>query len=94
MLTASSTTKLGEDSKIAAGQTAYFVVKATISGLDSTATTQVIDWAKLSLNSLGTSDSATNNIQWYDGYSPTTASTLIRYLRLDTTSIDGTKISE
>jgi len=94
LLTASSTTKLGEDSKIAAGQTAYFVVKATISGLDSTATTQVIDWAKLSLNSLGTSDSATNNIQWYDGYSPTTASTLIRYLRLDTTSIDGTKISE
>ena len=89
LVAASST--LGEDAKISTGQTAYYVVKGTISGID--ATTGVVDWVKVSLNNLGSATGGDNNIKWYDGYTISGA-TLVDYLQLDTTSIDGTKVSE
>lgn len=90
MAAASST--LGADAKIAAGQTAYYVVKATVSALNTADVGTAVDWFKVSLNNLTNADSAATNISWYDGYSVPT--NLFRYLQLDTTSIAGVKISE
>ncbi len=93
MATASST--LAADAMIGAGQVAYYVVKATINGLSTVATTQDFDWFKVSLSNLTATASANTNISWYDGYASMTApGSPFTYLQLDTTSISGTKISE
>jgi hypothetical protein len=87
-----ASTTLGVDASIAAGQTAYFVVKGTISVLDTR--TGVVDFVKVSLNNLGSSASDTNNIRWYDGYDSTVSANLVKYLQLDTTSISGIVVDE
>jgi hypothetical protein len=87
---ANVTSTMGVDSMAEAGDTAYFVVKGTIDSLDST--TGVVDWVRVSLDSLNT---GTNNIDWFDGYDTTyAAANNFDYLRLDTSSITGTKVSE
>ena len=85
-----ATTTLVTDGYIEAGDTAYFVVKGTISAL--LATTGVVDWVRVSLDSL---NSGTNNVDWMDGYDTDYAEANdFDYLRLDTTSITGTKVAE
>ena len=87
---ANVTTTLGADSMIENGETAYFVVKGTVSGLD--ATTGVVDWVRVSLDNL---NSGTNNVDWFDGYDTTyAAASDFDYLRIDTDSITGTKVAE
>jgi hypothetical protein len=81
---------MGVDSMAEAGDTAYFVIKGTIDGLE--ATTGVVDWVRVSLDSLNT---GTNNIDWFDGYDTTyAAASDFDYVRLDTSSITGTKVAE
>lgn len=90
----SATSSLGVDAQIDSGVTAYFVIKGTISGLDTTS--GVVDHIRVSLDKLGKLDDQTsNNIDWLDGYDTTYAITNdFDYLNLDITNITGTKIAE
>ncbi len=85
---ASATTTLGVDAQIDAGQTGYFVIKATIASLDGT--TGVVDNIRVSLDNL---DSGSNNFDWVDGFDGMSG-TDFDYLRLDKTSITGTRLAE
>jgi len=89
-LVATNTTNLGDDRKISAGDTAYFVIKTNVTGLN--ATTGVVDWIRLDLDNLGTRANQTNNnIDWDDGY---TAGKDFDYTNLDVQAITGTKVDE
>ena len=85
---ASATSSLAADGQVDAGQTAYFVVKGTINALNGG--TGIVDHIRVSLESF---DSGTNNIDWIDGYEGTTG-TDFDYLRLDKSSITGTRLAE
>ena len=78
---------LGNDALIAAGDTAYFLVKGEFSTVDATATTQEVDWIKLDMNTLDTA--ATQNISWFDGFDTSYGVAN----RMDTTLLDYTNIS-
>ena len=87
-----ATTTIGDDAKVDAGQTAYFVVKGTVNALGTA--TNAINWVQIGLDDLkGTAGAAdaNNNIDWLDGYSATTND--FDYLLLDTTSITGQKLA-
>ncbi|MFH1790002.1 MAG: hypothetical protein ABH832_02955 [bacterium] len=90
------TTTLGNDAKISAGDTAYFVVKVTVGALNTA--TGIVDWFRVGLDDVkGTAGSADtdNNIDWFDGYDTTyAAASDFDYLLLDTTSVTGAKIAE
>jgi hypothetical protein len=79
------TTELGADAKIAAGNTAYYAVKAVMSGL----------WIRVGLDDIkGGINDNNNNIDWFDGYDKTYATWKnFDYLFLDTESITGSIIS-
>ncbi len=88
-VTSSMETVFSNDSKIDAGDTAYFVLKATVNAL--TAASETINWFQFRLADVkGSFADANNNIDWKDGYS----STNYDYLFLDTTVLIGTKIAE
>lgn len=87
---ATVTTSLQVDAEIDAGETAYFVVKATIATLDTAS--GVEDHIRVSFDNL---NSGTNNIDWIDGYAGLSGNnTDFDFLRLDKDSVTGTKISE
>ncbi|MFA5211530.1 MAG: hypothetical protein WC414_03440 [Patescibacteria group bacterium] len=93
LVTSSLSTVLGDDAKINAGETAYYVVKVTVNGL-STAT-NVVNWFQVNMDDLkgaGTGADADNNIDWYDGYNGV-SNTVFNGLLLDTETITGTKLS-
>lgn len=81
------TNYMGEDALIEAGETAYYVVKATVGALDNTS--GVVDWIRFDMDNLN-AGGATANIVWTDGYS----NTVFRTLRTNTDSLTGTKINE
>lgn len=81
------TVGLDTDALINAGDTAYFVVKATVSGVTGTA--NETPWFRIGLDAF---DSGTTNFRWDDGYALSTA-TPFTTLLLDTTNITGTKIT-
>ncbi len=85
---AAPTSSLGADAQIDAGQTAYFVIKGTFNALNNSAS--VKDFITVRLNSL---DTATNNIDWVDGYSGFLG-TAFEELLLDKTSAPGIQVDE
>lgn len=78
---------LGEDAKIDAGTTAYYVVKVTIDGLSTTS--NVTNWFQINMDDLLGASAGTNNIDWKDGNS----STKFDYLFLDAESVSGNRIN-
>lgn len=85
--TTSISSVLGEDAKIDAGTTAYYVVKVTIDGLSTTP--NVTNWFQINMDDLLGASAGTNNIDWKDGNS----STKFDYLFLDAESVSGNRIN-
>lgn len=92
---------MSNDYKIDPGTVAYFVVKMHVSSVD--ATSNYTNYVRVKLTDLkGTYNTdADNNIDWNDGYTNTNVSGWssgispdFNALLLDTTSLDGTKISK
>ncbi len=91
-----ASTSMSTDFKIDANSTAYYVVKGEINSMS--AVVYVTNWVQVGLDDLkGTAGAAdaNNNLDWLDGYDTTYAlASDFDYLLLDTTSIDGSKISK
>jgi len=78
----------GGDYKIDPGTTAYFVVKATVNGLNTADNT--VNWFRFDMDDLkGSVDDANNNVDWKDGASAVNYD----FLYLGTDSLTGTKIA-
>ena len=93
-INADATALLGEDAKIGSGETAYFLVKANVTHLQ---TSLGNDWIKVELDDLSGTTTSTCNITWKDGdttHPDGGSATTLYDLRLDYDSVDGIKINE